>query len=283
MWRVLLAIAFVGLSVSVIPSFSDTTPGVTESSSTSTSVTPCGCGATTGSQPSSDESSEVALQNTTVCLFYVWANHGSWCSWYGMTCNSGPPRNVDSANCGVSGNCGTPVSPGCITSPSASKLESEAPPGAVSIDDGGQESGPGAAPGRTEPVFLMKLAALDSLHPGKQGYKGDRFTKKAKLDKPKDKNLTVVENSKQHVRLEYKIAGGTHTIDAQIFSCDVSHTKYPGFAGTMFVGFEIEKPSTGTPLLLTAVDETDSHCVTVDYNGVPVEIILHEESPAAAP
>jgi hypothetical protein len=272
MLRALLLLAVVGLCVCVVPA-PEPAPAEPPSHESTPAAAPCSCSSGQAELPALEETTEVAWNDETtvdeettskVCLFYVWANHGSWCSWYGFTCDTGPPRNVDTTNCGISGSCSSGQYPGCLTLQRA------------------------PATGRKKRTFnantvTFELSKSDNLHPGRQGYKGDKYTKKPKLDKPKDKDLDVVENSKQHVTLTYTTSDEDepeHSIDAQIFSYDVSHKKHPG-TGTMWVGFEIEKPASGTgvPIPDDKVTETGPRCVTVEFNGTLVDIILHEGSP----
>jgi hypothetical protein len=174
---------------------------------------------------------------------------------------------VNTTNCGINGNCSSPSQPGCIVVATAPK-----PPSAsVKSEDTVVETKTSADP-------LIE----SELHPGKQGYKGDRQKKKVKLDKPKDKNLKVDQVDEDHVRFAYPTATGTEkTIEAQIFKCKVSHKLHPEKdEGTFSIGYEIEPIENGSPIEIPDADVAVSglFAVTVMHEGVPVDIILHEHS-----
>jgi hypothetical protein len=121
----------------------------------------------------------------------------------------------------------------------------------------------------------------DPLHPSHQGYKGDKKDKQDKPGKPKDKHLTVVEKTLEHDHLwvPYTTAVGQKWIHAKIFKYDVSH-ELVSEQGTFYIGYEINKPTPNDPLEIKPEDVTVAgpYCVTVNYEGHPIDIILHEDS-----
>lgn len=192
----------------------------------------------------------------TVCLSYIWANHGTWCSWYSWTCASGPPLNVDSTHCGAPGSCGSGM--------------------------------PSPAPRCIASGYTRK----HSDHPSKNGYGAtdtDLIDRKDSVG-PSGLQISRERLLKKHVRLTYRAVDGAvekdETIDAQVFVYKVTPLNSLGSPSSTHpprifaVGYQI-KNQTATPEEEIPVGEVtgqDDYLVQFESDPFKFNVVLHRKS-----
>lgn len=222
---------------------------------------PCACNEQAEAEQSKEAAGDPAAFGTDVCIAYMWANHGTWCSYYAWTCPSGPARNVD-ADCGL-------------------------PPGVCPKD-------PGEAGCFTIAMFTMSRASLSAGHPGHDGYTGELLQWKGL--KPADK-VSIYKMKDKHLRVTYKAEDDTDgdgqieegeykdaTVDIEFVFCRVKSTDPPtaGYEeGEFAVAYQIAPPAHQPDEIITLGPESavDKHCLLLDRGNVVVNAILHESAP----